>query len=94
MRVRRASGAGRRSASAAAQINDQAHHGLRDEAAAANAEPPDFDQAGQLGCRPHHDLPLARFKMDAIIADQHGRGDLPRTSGQDEIERQPRLAGP
>jgi hypothetical protein len=31
--------------------------------------------------------------MDSIIADQHGRGQLARAPGQNEIEREVRFAG-
>ena len=58
------------------QINNQAHHSLSDEAAAANAEPTDFDQAGELPRRPHDEAARACFQMDAIVAHQHCRGYL------------------
>ena len=45
------------------QINDQAHHGLPSEVAATNAEPVDFDQAGQFMRRPHHSMPLTKYSQ-------------------------------
>ena len=59
------------------QIYDQADDGLIGEVAAANAEPANFDQAGQSARRPDYKLPLACFKMDTIVADQQGAGYLP-----------------
>jgi len=57
----------------AGQIDDEADDGLLGEIAASDAEAANFDQPGQLARRPHHDLPVTGFKMDTIIADQHGR---------------------
>ena len=55
------------------QIDDEADDGLLDEIAASDAEAANFDQPGQLARRPDHELPIAGFKMEPIIADQHGR---------------------
>ena len=64
-----------------------------DEVAAEDPEPANLDQAGQFARRSYDQLPAARFEMHAIVADQHGRRDLPGASGQDQIERQSRFAG-
>ena len=55
------------------QIDDQAHDGLPGEIAVSDAEAADFDEPGQFAHGADHELPVAGFKMDAIIADQHGR---------------------
>ena len=76
-----------------AEIDDEVNNGLFDKIAAANAEPANFDQAGQLARRPDHDVSLACIQKDTVIPDQDGLGYLPRAPGKDEIERQPGLAG-
>ena len=76
------------------EIDDQADNRLFREVAAANTEPANFDQAGQFTRRPHNELPSAWLKMDAVVADQHGLGYLPRAPGKDEIEGETRFAGP
>ena len=43
--------------------------------------------------RPDHQLPCDGFEMDAVVADQHGRRNLPGAPGQDEIEGEARFAG-
>ena len=75
------------------EIDDKAHDGLVGEVATANTESPNFDQAGQGRRRPDNELARAHPKMDAVIADQHGRRYLPGAAGQNEIECQARFAG-
>ena len=55
------------------EINDKADNGLLDEIAASDAEAANLDQPGQPTRRPDQDLPVAGFKMDTIIPDQHGQ---------------------
>ena len=55
---------------AGAEIDDQSDNGLTGEDTAADPEPADFDQTGQLARRPHHELPLDGLKVDAVITDQ------------------------
>ena len=76
-----------------AKIDNKAHHRLIDEVAAANPEPANLDQAGQLSRRPDQHLPVAGLNKDPVVAHKHGFGYLARSSGKKEIERQPRLAG-
>jgi len=75
------------------QVDHQADDGGPREVAATNPEPTNFDQARQFAGRADPQRSAALLEMDTIVADQHRRCDLPRASGQDEIERQPRLAG-
>ena len=76
-----------------AEIDDQAHNGLLDEFAAANAESSNFDQAGQLVHRSDHHLSVARIEKDAVIADQDRTWDLTRAAGKNEVEGEARFAG-
>ena len=55
------------------QIDDEADDGFLGEVAASDAQTANFDQPGQLARWPDHELPVTGFKMDTIIADQHGR---------------------
>jgi hypothetical protein len=75
------------------QIDDQADDGRTGEVATSNAEPANFDQAGQFARRPDYNLSVGCVQMDTVIADQNGLGYLSGAPGKDEIERQPRLAG-
>ena len=75
------------------EINDKADDGLLDKIAASDAQTTNLDQPGQPARRPDQDLPVAGFKMDTIISDQHGQRQVARAPGQDEIERETRFAG-
>ena len=75
------------------EINDKADNGLLDKIAASDAEAANLDQPGQPARRPDHHLPVAGFKMDTIIPDQHGQRQLARAPGHDEIEGEMRFAG-
>jgi hypothetical protein len=75
------------------EIDYQADDCLIGEVASANAEPANFDQAGQGAGWPDHEFSLVYFEMDAIVTYQNSGRYLPRASGQDEIECQPRFAG-
>ena len=49
------------------------------EVAAANAEPADFDQAGQFGEPARTTIcPASCVEMDTVIADQHGLAESAR----------------
>ena len=71
------------------EIDNQIDYRLADAITAANAEAPDFDQAGQFGRRPDPQFSGQCVEMDTVIADQNGRRQLAGTPGQDQIERQP-----
>src|ERR1700741_5368660 len=75
------------------KVDDEADGRLAHELAAANSEPPDLDQAGQSGRRPDPQSSGHCVEMDTVISDQNGRRQLPTTPRQDQVERQPRLAG-
>ena len=74
------------------EFAEQAMVGLVVDLAAANAEPADFDQAGQFVSRAHVQLSRICVQMDTVVADQNGRRDLPGTAACDEIEGKARLA--
>ena len=76
------------------EIDDQAHNGLLDEFAAANAEPANFDQTSQLARWAGQHLSIDRIEKDAVIADQDRLWYLTRTTGKNEIEGEARFAGP
>ena len=92
-RSRSASGGGSRSASAAPDRPPARRWPAAAKSQLADAEPADLDQAGQFRRRAHDQLASAGLQIDPVVADQHGRRDLPGAAGQDQIERQPRLAG-
>ncbi len=86
------SGAGSRSASSAERSTTRPTIASLANAQRRMPSPQNLDQAGQLPHRANHQFSVACVEMDTVVADQHGLSDLSRASGQDEIERQPRLA--
>jgi hypothetical protein len=76
------------------QIDHQTDDRLGGEITTANAEAPDFDQAGKPGRRADHQLPAVGPEVHAVVADQHGGRNLPAAAGEDQVKGEARFAGP
>ncbi|KJC57236.1 hypothetical protein UP10_29630 [Bradyrhizobium sp. LTSPM299] len=75
------------------KVDDQSHHSLRDEGTTADSEASNLDQAGQFARRANPQLFAGCVEMDTVVADQNGRRELSGAAGENQIERQARLAG-
>ena len=75
------------------QIDHQADDRLADEVAAADSEPPNLDQAGQFRRRADLNFAAAVARWTRSSPTRTAVGYLPGASGQDQIEREARLAG-
>ncbi len=75
------------------EINDQAYDGFAGEFAAADPEPANFNQARERWRWTDDQLALSRLQMHAVVTNQQGGRNLPGAAGQDQIEREARLAG-
>ncbi|KJC39195.1 hypothetical protein UP09_25350 [Bradyrhizobium sp. LTSP885] len=59
----------------------------------ADSEAANLDQAGQFARRANPQLFAGCVEMDTVVADQNGRRELSGAAGENQIERQARLAG-
>jgi hypothetical protein len=75
------------------QINDEPDLGLLGEVATANSQAANFNEAREFARGTDHKMTVPLLKMNPIVPDKHGRGDLPRAAGRDEVECKMRFPG-